>query len=426
LPEPADNGLRAEGDPIPTPGGGVDPAPDPGTGREQVLIRVPRWAQAVLLPVAVFLAIFFARAMGHALFTFVLAVLLALLLNPLVRGLQRLRVPRVAAVPLVYLTLIAVIVVLAVVWMPALVNQVQTLVKRIPEWGQGIDARVHALQAYLDHRRIPIDVQRGLGQALAWVQSRSAQSAGTIFNVGLGVAGSLATLFVIVIASFYMLIDGARLHRFLLHILPGDEADMDRYLLGLQASFSRYVKGQFVVGLTMGFAAGIGVWIFGMVGIWPEATQYALLFGVWAGVMELVPYVGPWLGAAPPTIAALFHSPMTAVWVLILFVVLQQIEGHVLVPNIMGTSVGVHPLVVIFVLLAAFEMGGVVGMLAALPILAMLKHTVDFFDVRLSRDPWGGDDLPPPGPAPPQAAPVPGSSAPGRNAPAEAGERVER
>jgi predicted PurR-regulated permease PerM len=376
------------------------PSEPVASGKHQVLIRVPRWAQAVLIPVAVFLGIFFARAMSHALFTFLLAALLALLLNPIVNGLRRLYVPRVVAVPLVYLSFIAVIVVLAVVWLPAIVNQIQGLVGKVPEWGKGIDAHVRNLQAYLDHRRIPIDVQRGMSQALAWVQSRGVQSAGTIFNVGVGVAGSVATLFVIVIASFYMLIDGARIHRFLLHLLPGNDEDMNRYLHGLQTSFSRYVKGQFLVGLTMGLTAGIGVWVFGMVGIWPEGSQYALLFGIWAGVMELVPYVGPWLGAAPPVVAALFHSPMTAVWVLVLFIVLQQIEGHVLVPNIMGSTVGVHPLVVIFVLLAAFEVGGIVGMLAALPILAMIKHTMDFFDIRLSRDPWVADDRPPP-PAPP-------------------------
>ena len=129
-----------------------------------------------------------------------------------------------------------------------------------------------------------------------------------------------------------------------------------------------------------------------MVGVWPEGGQYALLFGFWAGVTEVIPYVGPFLGAVPPVIAAFFHSPITAVWIIVVFFVIQQLESHILAPNIVGSSVGVHPLVVIFALLAGAQIGGILGMLASLPLLAMLKHTLTFYDFRMSRAPWAGDD----------------------------------
>ncbi len=380
--------------------GTTDVRSSPGP-KSEVLIVIPRWAQAVLLPVAVFLALVFGRAMSHALFALLMAVLLALLLNPIVRSLRRLRMPRVVAVPLVYLTFVALLVVLLVVGVPVLVSQIQGLFNRVPEWGKGLEAAVGDLQRYLDRTGIPVDVEAGLGQAVTWLETHSVQSVGTVFNVGLGLAGGLATLLVVVISSFYMLIDGTRIHRFLMRVLPGDDAVMDRYLNGLQASFTRYVKGQAIVGLSMGLFAGLGVWLLGAIGVWPEGQQYALLFGVWAGLMELVPYVGPWLGGAPPTILALFSSPATALWVLVLFVVLQQIEGHVLVPSIMGSTVGVHPLVVIFSLLAAFQVAGILGMLAVLPVVSMIKHTLDFFDFRLSRASWAADDRP--GPDPPAA-----------------------
>ena len=376
-----------------------------GPGNE-VVLWVPRWAQAVLLPVALLVGLLLGQAVSHALFAFLLALLLTLLLNPLVQGLSLVRVPRVAAVPLVYLFFVAVLVVLLVVGVPVLIRQLQAIADSIPGWGRSLEDGVARLQGYLDSRSIPVDVAAGLGQVVDWLETHSVQSAGAVVNAGLGLAGSLGTLLVIIIASFYMLIDGARIHRYLCRVLPADEQVVDRYLHGLQTSFTRYVKGQAIVGLTMALLAGAGVWAFGVLGIWPEGLQYALLLAVWAGAMELVPYVGPWIGGTPPVVLAFFHSPMTAVWVLILFVVLQQIEGHVLVPNIMGTTVGVHPLVVIFVLLAAFQVAGIVGMLAVLPLLSMVKHTIDFFDFRLSRARWVAEDRgPPAGAAKPDGTP---------------------
>ena len=127
-------------------------------------------------------------------------------------------------------------------------------------------------------------------------------------------------------------------------------------------------------------------------GVWPEGGQYALLFGFWAGVTEVIPYVGPCLGAVPPVIAAFFHSPDRGSRVIIVFFVIQQLEGHILAPNIVGSSVGVHPLMVIFALLAGAQIGGILGMIASLPLLAMLRHTLTFYEFEVSKAPWAGDD----------------------------------
>jgi hypothetical protein len=191
-----------------------------------------------------------------------------------------------------------------------------------------------------------------------------------------------------------MLLDGARIHRYLRRVLPGDDETAEAYLEGLQLSFTRYVKGQLLLATSVGLAAGFGIWALGwdVIGIWPEGSRYALLFGFWAGITEVIPFVGPFLGAAPPVLLALFNSPSTALWVALVYFVVQQVENHILVPNIIGSSVGVHPLVVIFALLAGAQVGGILGMLAVLPVLAMLKHTLDFYQLRLSRASWVGED----------------------------------
>jgi len=357
-------------------------------------ITIPRWAQLIVIPLVVLLSVYFARMMSHALFVFLMASLLALLLNPLAQLLTRVYVPRVVGVPVLYLALLSIVGVIVAVGVPPLVRQAQGLVERAPEWAATINRNLPDYQAYLERHGIFLDLVGLADSAVSWLGGAGFQSIGRLLNLGVGVAGSMASLLLVLIVSFYMLIDGRRITAALVHLFPIDDAVAEVYFGGLQMSFTRFVKGQAILAGTVGFAAGLGVWILGwdVVGVWPEGAQYALLFGFWAGVTEVIPYVGPFLGALPPFILALFHSPITALWVAIIFWLIQLLENHILVPNIMGASVGVHPLVVIFALLTGAEVGGVLGMLAVLPLLAMLRHTMDFFDVSFSRAPWIADD----------------------------------
>jgi predicted PurR-regulated permease PerM len=125
-----------------------------------------------------------------------------------------------------------------------------------------------------------------------------------------------------------------------------------------------------------------------MAGLMPHGGRYAAAFGAWAGFTELIPYIGPWLGAAPPVLYALVQHPLSALWVVILFFGIQQLEGHVVVPNVMGRSLRLHPLLVIFGLLAGGEIYGFPGILVALPLLAAGRAAWEFFAERLELEPW--------------------------------------
>ena len=131
-----------------------------------------------------------------------------------------------------------------------------------------------------------------------------------------------------------------------------------------------YVKGQSLVSLIIGTSAGVGLWVFGALGWLPGGQKYALLFGAWVAITELIPYLGPWLGAIPPFLYALVVHPPSAIWVFLLFLGIHQIEGHIVVPNVMGNALRLHPLLVIFGLLAGGEIYGLPGALMALPLLA--------------------------------------------------------
>ena len=112
------------------------------------------------------------------------------------------------------------------------------------------------------------------------------------------------------------------------------------------------------------------------------------LFGAWAGVTELIPYVGPWLGALPPVLYALVTHPISALWVALLYLGIQQLEGHLVVPNVMGRSLRLHPLLVIFGLLAGAEIYGFPGILVSLPLLAAGRAVWEFFAERIELQKW--------------------------------------
>jgi predicted PurR-regulated permease PerM len=131
-----------------------------------------------------------------------------------------------------------------------------------------------------------------------------------------------------------------------------------------------------------------------MVGLMPHGGRYAAAFGAWAGITELIPYIGPWLGAAPPVVYALVQKPLAAVWVVLLFLAIQQLEGHLVVPKVMGHSLRLHPLLVIFGLLAGGEIYGFPGILVALPLLAAGRAAWEFFAERVELARWEPVDDP--------------------------------
>ena len=139
------------------------------------------------------------------------------------------------------------------------------------------------------------------------------------------------------------------------------------------------------------------LWILGVTGVFPQGATYAVLFAAWIFFMEFIPYIGPILGAIPPVLLALFISPWTALWVLIAFIAIHQFEGHVVVPQVMGDAVGVHPLVVIFGVLIGEELYGFIGIILAVPVVVILKETAVYLSERMG---WFGLSLAPAG-APP-------------------------
>ena len=363
---------------------------------------IPRWMQLVGLPLLLLFIWVVAGAVRHVVFIFLVALLIALLLNPLVRGLGRVWIPRGLAVAIVYVSFAAVLALAILALATVVVQQTRHASHRVDNYFTTESGRTHQtgaehdlarFQRFLDRhhlKRVRVqkqgqkfltsigtkDVEKYTTKALNWAE-----------GAGLAVVGLLFSVLLVVVVSIYMLLDMDRLaarvdRRF--PPLPGRMPLVQR----MEHALMSYVKGQLALSLIIGTSSGIGLWILGMTGLMPNGGKYALIFGVWAGITELIPYVGPWLGAAPPVLYALVQHPLSALWVVLLFLGIQQLEGHVVVPKVMGHSLRLHPLLVIFGLLAGGEIYGFPGILVALPLLAAARAVWEFFGERLTLEPW--------------------------------------
>jgi predicted PurR-regulated permease PerM len=371
-------------------------------------IEIPRWIQLVGLPLVALLAWVLLNRAGQVVFLFIVAALVALLLDPLVRALQRVRVPRGPAVAAVYLALAAALAIIVFGITTVVVSQTTTAANRFNDYfthGHGktgqtsADRDVDRLQQWLNtHHLRSIKVQKRGHKLVREIRQRDVgkythKIVTFLEGAAISIGKTLFSVVLLLVVSIYMLLDMQRLGRRLDRRFPPRPGE-DPLLVTLERALASYVRGQALLSLIIGASAGIGLWIFGAVGLLPNAQQYALLFGAWVAVTEVIPYLGPWLGAAPPFLYALVVHPISALWVALLFLGIQQIEGHVVVPNVMGNALRLHPLLVIFGLAVGAELYGFPGALVALPLLAVGRALWEFFADRIHLQPWPGRQVP--------------------------------
>jgi predicted PurR-regulated permease PerM len=371
-------------------------------------IQIPRWIQLVGLPILALVALLIVGKVFHAVFLFLVAGLIALLLDPLVRALIRLKIPRGFSIAIVYLSFAAAVAVVIFALGVIVVDQTQSAANRIDDYlttesgrppQTGFERDVDRFQLWLDtHHLERVDI-RQQGQDLAQniqgqdVEKYTSDVIDFLRGAAISIFQLIFALVLIFVVSIYMLLDMGRLKEGVDRRFP-PRPGKPGLIIQMEQAVAGYVRGQVLLSLIIGTSAGIGMWVLGMVGLVPGADKYAVLFGAWVAVMELIPYLGPWLGAIPPVIYALVVHPISALWVGLLFLAIHQIEGHIVVPNVMGSALRLHPLLVIFGLLAGGELYGLPGIFVALPFLAVCRAMWEFFGERVQFEKWRGGDVP--------------------------------
>jgi predicted PurR-regulated permease PerM len=309
-------------------------------------------------------------------------------LNPVVRRLEQLRVPRALAVIGVFLVLILVVIVALLLIIIPTVEQIQTLVRNpqiIARQATALSDQARSLP-YVGRYVVELDQDR----ILQLVKS-NAPSAGQAFHLAtgfiggvFGVFGTLFNLLLLVLISIYLLLEREKIPSALLGAIP--ETVRDQFVelfFAVEKALVKYLKGQFFLCAIMG-VIGWGIMFF-------TVGEYALLVGAWVAATEIIPVIGAFLGAVPAVGIALFVPDggfTSALIVAGLFLLAQQLEGNVLVPRIQGGSTGVHPLWVLFATLAGTALYGIIGAIFAVPIVAIVAETLRYLRRTLIFERW--------------------------------------
>ena len=352
----------------------------------------PLWAKLVSVAAVLAIVWILGQLIGPVLVIFAVSTIVALLLNPLVRILRRLHIPRSLAVLVVFAGFIAAIALSVFLVISPVRTQVEEIQANLPAYTDQAERQANNLQRFFDEHGINVNVKARSDAILAGLQNRASEAANNVVDYSLNVLGVVIELILILVCCIYMLLDAPRILRFAQRL--GGPAT-GAFLRRTERTLTEYVKAQLLISMVIGTTAGVVLWIYGVTGIFPLGATFAVAFAAWVFVMEFIPYLGPILGAVPPVLLALFTSPIAALWVLVAFIAIHQLEGHIVVPKIMGNAVGVHPLVVIFGLLIGEQVAGIVGVLIAIPVIVVVKESVIFATDQLGHGEPVADDVAP-------------------------------
>ncbi|GLG00342.1 UPF0118 membrane protein YrrI [Alicyclobacillus hesperidum subsp. aegles] len=297
-------------------------------------------------------------------YPFLAALIISYILQPVVELLHRRRVPRSAAILCIYFTFAILVVVGVLNAVPVISRQISQLVSSFP----AITAQISHWMDMVNSRKqyLPNTVRVGLENALQQLEHRFETAPTGIFSFISSTINAIFMAFIVPFLVFYMLKDAKAIGRAMVGLAPVRYKRRVRIILhGIDETLGGYIRGQFLVMLAIGILAFIGYLIIGM--------PYALLLALFLAIADIIPYLGPIIGIAPAVIIALTVSPALLIKVVIVNIAVQQCEGNFISPQIMGRTLKLHPMAIVAALLIGGELAGVVGLILAVPTLAVLK-----------------------------------------------------
>lgn len=311
-------------------------------------------------------------AAANVLLLLFVSILLASALEPMIGWLrERLHLGRVGTILVVYLAFFIVAIGMAFVVVPAAVNQGQRIVASLPPFFDEVRQWAGTLR--------PVALSTSITALVDSVSEFFAPapppSPGEVVKVGTAVAQGAVFLFTMLAIVFFWLVEHARLQRYTLAFLPaGRRAGARNAWNEIETRLGLWVRGQLILMGSIGVATGVAYTLLGLPG--------ALLLGLIAALTEAIPIIGPLLGAMPAILVAATVSPELALVVALIYLVLQLIEGNVLVPIVMRNTIGISPLLVLFSLLVGAEVGGLLGAFLAVPIAASIEIVLSRLQAR--------------------------------------------
>lgn len=302
-----------------------------------------------------------------------ISLILASALDPWVDWQQRRKIPRGVGIILIYLVLLMLFVLAMLLVIPPIIEQAKELSISYPTILQKIISTFSAFREF----SIQHGIFDNLKEYFSTYSSNFSQAASGIFSTVTSFVGGIFSFFLVLVITFYMTVEENAMKKIVVSISPEKYQVYIMHLINrMQSKVGLWLRGQLIQSLIIFSLVYIGLLILGV--------KYALILALIAGITEFIPYIGATLAAIPAIFLAFVQSPILAVFVAILYYIVQLIEHNIVVPKVMQKVVGLNPIVSIAVLLVGFKLAGPVGALLSIPVATAISvFILDIFDSKL-------------------------------------------
>lgn len=356
------------------------------------IFKISLWISGIIFAIVLLLDLWFAfKKIGSVLFPFLIALILAYIFDPVITWIHiKTRMSRTLAIFVLYLFFLLVFVLLFFLFVPKLLEQIYSFAASVPDLIKKAQEEFIDLGKRMGEGEIPEYARRIVEDLMKKGQSIVLGIAGSLANLILSIFSNFLGLLIVPVVAFYLMKDMPRISRAFIEIFPDRyEGDVEKILVELDRIFSGYFRGQLTDCLIFGTVVWVGLFFLGV--------DYSIVLGIWAGIANLIPYVGAFIGAVPAVLISLIEfSIFKTAGVIALFSIFSVIDGSLIAPRIIGGKVGLHPVVSMLAVLIGGQLFGFLGVFLGVPVAAIIKTfglrvigKYRFIDAYLSKDEGG-------------------------------------
>ncbi|PIU78182.1 MAG: hypothetical protein COZ28_00060 [Candidatus Moranbacteria bacterium CG_4_10_14_3_um_filter_44_15] len=320
----------------------------------------------ILRTIFILLLLWFLYLVRDILILVFLSLIIVSAIDPIVDWFQKRKIPRSLTVLVVYVLFLSIFILAILFLVPPLTTEIRGLGENFPSLVEKLSGYFRIVRDYA----ISHNLQQNITNFTANIAERISQAGSSIFSGTISFIGGIFEFVVILSIAFYMSVQEAGIKKFFSSLFPKEHRE---YVAGLteriQFKMGRWLQGQMFL-MFLVFALDY-------LGLLVIKAPYALILALVAGVLEIIPYIGPVISAIIATAISFLHGPVTGLLVLGLFILVQQLEGYVLTPLVMKKAVGLNPVVVILALMIGAKLGGVMGIIVAVPIATVAGEIVN-------------------------------------------------
>lgn len=321
----------------------------------------------------VLISLYFLYLVRDILTILFISLILASALDPWVDWMQRKKIPRAIGAVLIYFILFSVLIISLYLIIPPIGNQIKELSQNFPEYIDKIVSSYSGLKEFANQHGILEQLEQNLGSIGANLE----KAAGSLFSTVTGIFGSIISFFLVLIITFYMIVEENALRKIVWSVAPEKHQPyIMQLVMRMQKKIGLWLRGQLILSFIIFSLTFLGLSILGV--------EYALTLALIAGLTEFIPYLGPILAAIPAIFLSFTQSPMLAIFVLALYYIIQLVENNIIVPKLMQRVVGLNPIIIIVVLLIGFKIAGIIGAIMSIPVATAISVFLkDLFDKKI-------------------------------------------